>query len=54
MSICCAECNSNYYNKNKEFVCKINERVIIHNPPLNLGEEIGDVPCWCPKKVNHV
>ena len=45
MNICCADCKSNYYNENKELVCEATGKIIIHNPPANIGEEMGDVPC---------
>ena len=53
MNICCADCKSNYYNENKELVCEATGKIIIHNPPANIGEEMGDVPCWCPLMGNH-
>ena len=44
----CAECKDNHYDVNNEFICELLDKVIIHNPPLNMGEEMGDVPDWCP------
>ena len=46
--IICVECLNPFHDDYDEVRCGLTGKVIIHNPPLNAGEEMGDVPLWCP------